>query len=436
MVRLERDPDFPIFSTGGQTGRIREYTWEGELIWDFKYADEQFLLHHDIDFLPNGNILATSFEVKSAEEVREAGRHPESIPKAGVWPDKIIEIEPQYPTGGKIVWEWHFWDHIVQDYDKNLANYGVVKENPRKVDINIYHLKPPMTAAQLKQRKATGALTTNASLDNINSDITHINAISYNAALDQIALSFPHHGEIFIIDHSTTTEEAKGSTGGKWGHGGDLLYRWGNPANYGQGTKADMGLFFQHDLRWIPEGMPGAGNLLVFNNEYPGGKGKYPKIFAALGGEKTSFLSIGALDNYSQILEFTPPTDADGKYSQSKNGTFVPTKPAWQYMAPDKYSFYAPFVSGAHRMKNGNTFITAGPKGQFMEVTPKGDIVWEYWNPYVTNYRLPDGSAAQPGGPFTYIQFRASHIAANFAAFEGRELQPIAPQPAVYVPKE
>ena len=435
LVRVERDPDLPVFAAGGLGGRTREYTWDGELIWDFKYADEQFLTHHDIAIMPNGNILAISYEVKSAEEVRAAGHHPEAIPKAGLWPDKIIEIEPQPPNSGKIVWEWHFWDHIVQEYDKNLANYGVLSENPRKINLNVYHSRPPMTAEKLQQLKDSGQMTSNTTLENRGSDMTHVNAINYNATLDQIAISFPEHGEFFIIDHSTTTEEAKGNTGGRWGHGGDLLYRWGNPANYGRGTKADQHLFNNHDIRWIPEGMPGAGNLLIFNNEQPGGAGKFSSIFSAIGANQTPFLSIGDLDNYSQVLELTLPTDTEGNYLLPENAAFGPTKPTWQYMSRDKYSFYAPFVSGAQRLKNGHTLINAGPRGQFIEVTSTGDIVWEYWNPYVGDYLLPDGSPAQQGGPFIYLQFRVNHFATNFPAFEGRELSPVQPQPAVYVPK-
>jgi hypothetical protein len=44
------------------------------------------------------------------------------------------------------------------------------------------------------------------------------------------------------------------------GRSGDLLYRWGNPANYDCGTAEDQMLFHQHDVQWIKPGLPGEGN--------------------------------------------------------------------------------------------------------------------------------------------------------------------------------
>lgn len=436
LMRLERDPDFPTFAAGGQAGRIREYDWDGNLLWDYELATATELTHHDFEVMPNGNILAIAYEVKTPEEAAAAGRDPENTAKAGIWPDMILEIKPTRPSGGEIVWEWHMWDHLIQDFDETRDNYGVVADNPRKININIHGEEfPPMTEEQIEEMKKAGFITSNATVDNQDSDITHTNAIAYNPALDQIAISVPSLNEIFIIDHSTTTEEAKGSTGGRWGHGGDLLYRWGNPQNYGKGGKEDRRLYFQHDIKWIPEGYPGAGNLMVFNNDIENPNNKLPSVWAAIMSAKSPDpqIAVGDLGNHSAVFEFAPAVDENGAYTMTDDGNFSPEEMVWEYTAPDKYSFYSAFVSGAHRMPNGNTLITSGAKGRNIEVTPEKEIVWEYWNPYNDHFRLPDGSPSQPGGPFMYYQFRATHFSMDFPAFEGKNLVPISPQPEPFV---
>ncbi|MCK5402244.1 MAG: aryl-sulfate sulfotransferase, partial [Flavobacteriaceae bacterium] len=418
LIRLERDIDFPTFAAGGQAGRIREYDWDGNMVWDFEYANENELTHHDIEIMPNGNILAISYEVKSVEEAIEAGRDPEHIAKAGIWPDKIIEIKPTKPSGGEIVWEWHMWDHLIQDIDSTKQNYGVIADNPQKININIHaEGAPPMTQEQIDGMKKMGFATSNATIDNQTSDISHVNAIGYNSGLDQIVISIPHFSEIYIIDHSITTEEAKGSAG-------DLLYRWGNPGNYGRGTKEDQKLFGQHDIKWIPKGYPGEGNLMVFNNDIVNPDNKLPSVFAALmSGSPDPQVAIADIGNYSAVYELVPSTNDDGSYVLNENGVYGPSEPNWSYTAPDKYSMYSAFVSGAQRLKNGNTLITSGAKGRFIEVTPGNDIVWEYWNPYNFDHKLPDGSPAQPVGSFLYAQFRSTHFTTDFPAFKGKELK-------------
>ena len=59
LLRLERDENFPVFAFGGQAGVIREYDWDGNLVWDYKLANAKELIHHDIEVLPNGNVLAS-----------------------------------------------------------------------------------------------------------------------------------------------------------------------------------------------------------------------------------------------------------------------------------------------------------------------------------------------------------------------------------------
>lgn len=409
LLRGGRDPEAPVFAGGGQGGWMQEFTWEGELVWEYRFASDQYLAHHDVAIMPNGNILAIAWEAKTVDQALQAGRKPEMIPKAGLWPDMVVELEPQGKDDARIVWEWHLWDHLVQDFDETKINYGDPAAHPELVDINFGGpLPPPVTKEKLDSLRSINNASTNSTPENRGSDLFHINAIHYNARLDQIALSSPDLNEIFIIDHSTTTEEAAGHTGGRWGKGGDLLYRWGNPQNYRQGDSTHQQLAGQHDVKWIDEGVPGAGNLLVFNNQVP-----------------------GSAPGYSSVLEISPPFSEKG-YSLADNGRFGPEEPAWRYIAEDTSSFYAPFISGAQRLNNGNTLITSGPQGRFFEVTPAGALLWEYWTPYAGYVRMPDGTTPQPVGPFTYATFRATHVSSDHPAVRGKELKGVAPQPPVY----
>jgi hypothetical protein len=407
------DPDFPVFAGGGEAGRIQKISWDSKMLWDFEYANEEYHAHHDIAVMPNGNILTIAWEAKTAEEVLQAGRDPEQIPKAGFWPDKIVEIEQVDKTHGKVVWEWHIWDHLIQDHDPDMDNYGDVAAHPELFDINrVNPLPNPISQDSMDGLHKTHSTWRNRTIDNRGSDVFHFNAVNYNEELDQIAFSSPTINEVFIIDHSTTTEEAAGHSGGRWGKGGDFLYRWGNPRNYRQGDSTDQKLIYQHDVRWIEKGYPGEGSLTLFNNRVPGDK------------RKDSLL-------YSAVYQIKPLRDDEGNYVLLENKRFGPEEPEWKYIAKDTISFYSRFVAGAQRMENGNTFINEGVKGRFFEVTPEGEIVWEYLNQYRGNIHHPNGDPVSPM-PFPYLQFRSNFIPADHPALKDRVLKPLDPQPEVF----
>jgi hypothetical protein len=316
---------------GGVAGGIKEYDWDGELLWSFDYAGDTYIQHHDIEPLPNGNILLIAWEALPETEALAMGMNPDRLPDGEtLWPDQIAEVNP---ATNEIVWEWHVWDHLVQDYDPDLPNYGVVSQHPERIDLNY-----------VGQRTL--------------GDWQHTNAIDYNPELDQVLLSVRNFSEIWIIDHSTTTEEAAGSSGGQSGMGGDLLYRWGNPATYQAGTAEDQQLFYQHDAQWIEPGNPGAGNILIFNN-----------------GDETTHRT------YSTVLEITPPLSAAGTYEREVSA-YAPPELVWEYRADPPESLFAPFVSSVQRLPNGNTFIVDGTGGRFLEVTSDGEVVWEYLNEF------------------------------------------------------
>jgi len=324
----------PPFISGGVTGRVEIFDWNNTLLWEFIYvADFQHCLHHDVEMLPNGNILMIAWEYKTAAEAVAAGRNPNTMDSGQLWPDHIIEVEPTGSSGGDIVWEWHVWDHIIQDYDPTKANYGVVADHPELIDINFL------------------------GMGGFGADWNHINSIDYNEEFDQIILSVRNFGEIWVIDHSTTPEEATGHTGGNAGEGGDLLYRWGNPQTYRAGDASDQKFFGQHDAQWIDSECPGAGNILVFNNGV-----KRP------GGE------------YSSVDEFVPPVDEHGTYAYTPGFAYEPDQQVWIYTADNPLEFISDYISGVQRLPNGNTLICDGANGIFFEVTAEKKIVWLYVN--------------------------------------------------------
>jgi hypothetical protein len=285
----------------------------------------------------------------------------------------------------------------VQDLDPGRENYGSISEHPELIDLNGDRRPLRMTERFLRRLKGLGYVGGNAEVTDFRTDFLHTNSIAYNPRLNQILLSVPRFHEIWVLDHSTTTEEAAGSTGGRGGKGGDLLYRWGNPGAYGRGDFEDQKLFAQHDARWIPDGHPGAGNILVFNNGT-----RWPAR------------------PYSSVIELDPPVAPDGRYPIRAGRPFGPQEPAWEYAAPDERSFFADFISGSQRLANGNTLVTSGPEGRFFEVTAEGETVWEYRNPY-------SGDAANPLGDPPYSVFRATHIAPDHPAVADRYLRPLDP---------
>lgn len=363
----------PYFNAGGVGGIVQKLDWDGTILWQYEYATTNYQQHHDVRILPNGNVLMIAWERKTAQQAINAGRNPSLLSANQLWPDHIIEVQQTGTNTGQIVWEWHVWDHLVQDYDSTKPNYGVVADHPELINVN--YVTGPGGA-----------------------DWNHSNAIDYNPIFDEILLSVHAFSEIWVIDHGTTTQEAAGHTGGRHGRGGDVLYRWGNPAAYNKGTLANQKLFRQHNAQWITTGLPGTGSILIFNN----GQGR-------TGG------------NYSSIDEIVTPVDTGGNYTLNANGTFGPEQPTWSYIASPPSSFYAVNISGASRQPNGNTLICSGPSGTFFEVTSTGTTVWKYINPVTSTGPLTQG---QPVPPNENLVFRCSRYAPNYAGLLGRTLTP------------
>lgn len=301
---------------GAAAGVVQKYSWSGTLLWEYTYSSNTYRTHHDICPLPNGNVLLIAWEVKTAAQGIAAGLNR----SASIWPDHIIEVQPSGSTGGTIVWKWHAWDHLIQDHDPTKANYGVVADHPELLDINL----------------GSGS-----------GDWMHVNGISYNEQLDQIVFSSHFLDEVYVIDHSTTTAEAAGHTGGNSGKGGDFLYRWGMPSNY----RAPGAQVFDvvHSGSWIPDSLPGGGHILAFNNR------------ATLG--------------QSMIVEIVPPVDSLGHYSYIPGTAYGPAAPIWSYTAS---GFYSAHLGGNQRLPNGNTMISESTDRKLHEINSAGTVLWTY----------------------------------------------------------
>ena len=114
--------DGSMIRPDGQGGLVRRFSWEGDLLWEYRYRGANYVRHHDIEVLPNGNVLMIARIVRTGDEAVEAGRDPASLLEGELWSDHIVEIEPVGDFGGNIVWEWYPWDHLIQDIDQTKDN--------------------------------------------------------------------------------------------------------------------------------------------------------------------------------------------------------------------------------------------------------------------------------------------------------------------------
>ncbi|GAB6042183.1 aryl-sulfate sulfotransferase [Endothiovibrio diazotrophicus] len=127
------------FNEGGKGGIIEELDWDGNAVWRFRYGDESKTLHHDIERLDDGHILALSWEQRDT-----------------LWSEVIVEIAPSGSDGGEVVWSWDVMDHLDE----------------------------------------LGLDTASATTE----DWIHLNAIDYNRATDRILVSSRSHNQLWIIN--------------------------------------------------------------------------------------------------------------------------------------------------------------------------------------------------------------------------------------------
>jgi hypothetical protein len=339
-------------------GRIEEVDPQDSVVWFYELSNDTMQTHHDMKVMPNGNILACSFILKTIEQMKEVGVDT-TLLKSGfggggnfILAEIILEIDPKALPGQERVWEWHIWDHIIPG-DQATAH-------------------PELFSGSMGSSLLMGQWV-------------HLNGLDYCPRRDLIVFTSRLFSEVYIIDHSTTTAEAAGHTGGTYGKGGDILYRWGKPSNFlpqetiqdtvirrddttivtRNAGRPDDRLDVLHCCTFIPEGYPGDGNIMFFHNNVNARK--------------------------SEVIEITLPTDASGNFIHTPGSPFGPEEPTWIYAPAD--SFHSPYMSSALRMLNGNTLIhEASPtyeqsggmmfsdiNSRLREVTPLNEVVWDYF---------------------------------------------------------
>lgn len=310
-------------SFGGYGGKLQFVRPDSSVEWNFDISTDELICHHDVELLPNGNVITLVWEQMSVEEATEAG----SDLNLAIVPEAVVEINP---TTNEIVWEWHAKDHLIQDYDETKSNYGVIANHPRKINVNY--------------------------VGDRMEDIMHANGLEYDTEEDLIYISVNFYSEVWVIDHSTTTEEAATESGGNKGFGGDLVYRFGNPEAYDN-----------------------IGARLFYNNHHP-------VLFNSSEGKTLSLFMNGYNIEQSTVYEF----DFDQSYSLETNTDNEPAV-RWSFTHPD---LYAAKVSGIVRLPNNNRLITEGDYG-IWEVSPDGNVIWKfsgngfYWRSYYYDKNHP-----------------------------------------------
>lgn len=346
---------------------VREVDWDGNIVNEVSHEDLELSIEYEVVILPNGNYLCVARRDFLQEEFIALGFDWSGFSSPDVT-DGVVELDRET---GDIVWEWNTRDHVIQERDPDANNYGLLSEHPELLNMD--------------------AIST---YDWQFHESFMINSMDYNPELDQIAVSVRKMSEVAIIDHSTTTEEAAGHTGGNSGKGGDILYRWGNPQNYGRGDADDRQLFFQHNPNWITHG-PNAGRLIVYDN-----------------GLNRPFDPDSPEPFYSTVPVLNLPVDENGNYTIADEEPFGPVAPFVRFSALETNTqFYSSYTSGAELLPNGNIFITEGVVGRLMEVNPAGEVVW--------NFRVP----------FTSYIYRTEKYPLDYPAFAGRDLIPVGPAP-------
>ncbi|GGK44744.1 aryl-sulfate sulfotransferase [Nocardia camponoti] len=307
-------------------GTVGQLNWEGDVVWQWgeQAPGGAARQNHDWELLPNGNRLL----LVTVPRVVEQLGIPDTVGDQG-----LLEVSPD----GEIVWQWLAGDH--------LDEFGFSPEGREALSATAARdPEDPWGYLEMNSAKSLGPnrwFETDPAFHP-----------------DNILVSFRKANIVALIEKSS----------------GAIVWRLGPYFDATPGAQHQRinthkvprpvdQISGQHNPHLIAPGLPGAGNILVFDNQ--GGAGYPPAPLGIYAG--------------SRVLEIDPST----------------RQIVWQYTAEDSglpsWTFFSSFVSNAQRLPNGNTLITEGMQGRLFQVTPAGEVVWEYHSPY-TGY----GVAGEP----------------------------------------
>jgi hypothetical protein len=403
--------------TGPQVGGLQEWDWDGNLLVDITHYSEDSISHHDFRKIWNNALQAytyifLAFERMTPEETVELGADPiyESryTNNGNGWSlCGVYEVD----ADSNVLWKWSFEDHLCQSYDPTKLNYVAdVSTVPGRLDLN--YMTP---------------------VGGIGTDWTHCNSLDYHQGLDQIVVNAKRMSEFYVIDHGGTfvAGNPTQSIANAAGAAGDFIYRFGNPAAYGQGapaafnTEGNQQMYGSHDIHWI-----GGANSAFTASELSG---------AGLGNFMIYDNGCWCPKGYhSESIEINPYLDANGNNTGDYvnppdagyvNGTdSLSNQVVWNFRSTMENSFYSSYISSTYRVPNGNTVVCAGATGHFFEVTQDGEVVWEYINPVGGGFGVMPGARTiqkDADGMMTFSVFRCIRYGSDHPAFAGKDLTPI-----------
>ena len=364
-----------LFQAGGAAGYVELVSWDNVTLWSWSAPRiRSHLTHHDLEPLPGGGCLVMCWQRRTKEECLAMGRSRELLPDGELWDDQILELQPDGKGGAHVTWSWKMWDHLCQDHDPKLPNYVTsAREAPHRFDINAC----PVGGKQGARDRTTVAMTTkpveahNTPGATGEKDWVHANTVSYSARHDAVLIGLCSPSEVLAVGRRS----------------GDILWRFGNPSNWGGGSRFDQRLFCPHAAHFLAD------------VEARGGGGGGGREGTEGGGDRVLLFNNGRRPDrhWSSVdeLHVSLPSASEAAAREAPPRVSTTAKLAWTYEPPAgrRGSFYCTHISGVQRVPNGNTLVAMGPQGIAFEVTPRGEEVFRYVCPALSSKESWGGAA-------------------------------------------